>query len=94
MDKQGFQEGKAEKKIVLYALSTCIWCRKTRELLDKLGLAYRFFYVDLLEGEERRKAVAEMEGYNPRVSFPTIVVDGREIIVGFDETRIRSISDD
>jgi glutaredoxin len=93
LDKQGFHEGRAEKKIVLYALSTCIWCRKARELLDRLGLAYRFFYVDLLVGEERRAVEADMEGYNPRGSFPTIVVDGREVIIGFDEARIRSVCD-
>ncbi len=29
--------GKNEGKFMLYALSTCGWCRKTKSFLDKLG---------------------------------------------------------
>jgi glutaredoxin-related protein len=38
------------RNIKLYALSTCIWCRKTKEFLDKSGVEYEYVYVDELEG--------------------------------------------
>ncbi|MDD5660242.1 MAG: glutaredoxin domain-containing protein [Actinomycetota bacterium] len=40
-------DGKQNKKVMLYALSTCIWCRKTKMLLDELGIAYDYMDVDL-----------------------------------------------
>ncbi len=38
---------------MLYALSTCQWCHKTKTLLEELGIAFDYDYVDLLEGKEQ-----------------------------------------
>ena len=32
--------------IKLYALSTCGWCGKTKELLNDLGVEFNYIYVD------------------------------------------------
>ncbi len=74
--------------ILLYALSTCVWCKKTKKLLDEIGVMYQFIDVDLLPGEEKTVATEEMKTLNPRCSFPTLAING-ECIVGFDEKRIR-----
>lgn len=78
-----------DRKVFLFALSTCIWCRKTKALLNQLGIKYDFVDVDLLEGEEKEKIRAKMRKYNPQMSFPTIVIDDEICIAGFDEKRIR-----
>ncbi len=39
--------------VMLYAISTCVWCKKTRRLLDEFGIAYNYEYVDLLPGTVR-----------------------------------------
>ncbi len=73
---------------MLYALSTCIWCKKTRELLQSSGVAFDYVYVDLLKGEDRAQAIEEIKKYNPGTSFPTIVI-GEKAIVGFREKEIK-----
>jgi len=80
--------GESRGDIILYALSTCVWCRKTKQLLDQLGVEYNYVDVDLLEGEEKIKATEEVKNLNPRCSFPTLAVGGK-CIVGFDEQKIR-----
>ena len=80
--------GKDKGKIMLYALSTCIWCKKTKEYLSSQGVAFDFIYVDQLKGEERAEAIAEVKKYNPNLSFPTLVV-GERCIVGLKEKEIR-----
>jgi glutaredoxin-like protein NrdH len=80
--------GKNRGSIILYALSTCLWCRKTKQLLDQLGVVYNYIDVDLLEGEEKAKATEDVKNLNPRCSFPTLAVDG-QCIVGFDEQKIK-----
>jgi glutaredoxin len=75
-------------KITLFALSTCIWCKKTRELLAEMGVAFDYIYVDLLKGEERSNAIATVKRYNPSASFPTLVI-GEKGIVGFREKEIK-----
>ncbi|MCX7944860.1 MAG: glutaredoxin family protein [Deltaproteobacteria bacterium] len=80
---------KSNRKVFLFALSTCIWCRKTKALLDELGVKYDFVDVDLLEGEEKERVRNRMRKFNPQMSFPTIVIDDEVCIAGFDEKRIR-----
>ncbi len=81
-------DGRDAGKITLYALSTCIWCKKTKELLTSLGVAFEYVYVDLLKGEEQNEAIKEVKRYNPSSSFPTVVI-GDKAIVGFREKEIR-----
>lgn len=81
--------GRNAGKVTLYALSTCGWCRRTRALLAELGVAYEFVYVDLLTGSEGDEAIAEVTRWNPKSSFPTIVLDSKRAIAGFDENAIR-----
>ena len=74
---------------MLYALSTCGWCRKTKEFLKKLGLEYDFIYVDTLDGNDRDNTIDEIKKWNPRCSFPTIVINDKECIVGYKEDKIK-----
>jgi len=86
--KMNHVSGKDKGKIILYALSTCVWCRRTKQLLDQLGVEYNYVDVDLLGGEEKTTATEEVRNLNPRCSFPTLAIDGK-CIVGFDEQKIR-----
>ena len=81
--------GKKKGKVMLYALSTCGWCRKTKTLLDELGVEYDFTDVDLLKGAEQEAVIKEVKKHNPECNFPTIVIDNRKCIVGFKEEDIR-----
>lgn len=80
---------KAEHDLVLFALSTCGWCRKAREFLDTNDVAYRYVYVDQLEGDERDEVVGVIKGYNPRMGFPTLVIDDGDVVLGYDEPSYR-----
>lgn len=82
-------QGKNVGHIVLYALSTCPWCKKAKKLLDDLGIEYYYVDVDLLEGTDQTIALDKVKQHNPRCSFPTLVIDSATCIVGFKETEIR-----
>jgi len=82
-------KGSKRGELILYALSTCGWCAKTRKLLDDLGVEYSYVYVDRLPHEEMESAIWEVEKHNPSGSFPTLVIDGSRAIVGFREADIR-----
>lgn len=89
--KKNHVEGKEKGKIVLYALSTCIWCRKTKMLLNELGVAYDFVDVDLLDSNEQDEVVEIITKFNPTGGFPTMVINDEDCIKGFDERKIREV---
>jgi glutaredoxin len=81
-------KGEDKGNVVLYALSTCGWCRKTKELLKKLGVSYDFVDMDLLDYEEKKELVKDVEKCNPNITFPTLKIND-ECILGFKKDEIR-----
>jgi glutaredoxin len=82
-----------EKKIMtvkMFTLSTCGHCRAAKRFMEENGIPFEFNDVDLLTGEERKKAIEELTVYNPTRSFPTILT-GDDIIVGYSETKLRKV---
>ncbi|MFO7967205.1 MAG: glutaredoxin family protein [Archaeoglobaceae archaeon] len=82
--------GEDKGDVKLYALSTCGWCNKTKKLLNELGVEYRYTDVDLLEGAERDAVMDDVCKFNPKCTLPTLVINDKECIVGYNEDEIRN----
>ncbi len=82
-------EGKKKGVITLYALSTCVWCKKTKQLLTDLGVDFSYIYVDELPPTEMEEVYNEVKKWNPAGSFPVLVIDHNRTIVGYKEKEIR-----
>jgi len=82
----------ASHDVTIFTLSTCGWCRKTKELLKDLGVKYEYIDMDKIEGMDQITARTELKKHNPRASYPTIVIDnGKMVIIGFKEDEIRGV---
>lgn len=77
-----------DKPVKLYSLSTCSHCKSTKKFLSDCTVMYDFVDVDLLQGEERKAILEDVKKFNPKCSFPTIII-GDKVIVGFKENEIR-----
>ncbi len=84
-------EGENNGKILLYSLSTCGWCKKTKEFLNSLGVEYSYIFVDLLEDQEKDDTMEIVKKWNPRCSFPTTIVNDEKCIVGYKEDEIKEV---
>ena len=80
-------EGTDKGKIVLYALSTCMWCRMAKNLLKDMGVCYEYVDVDTLSAEEKVTVKQEIKKWNPGGSYPTLVINEKECVSGFDRHR-------
>ncbi|MFH1135447.1 MAG: glutaredoxin family protein [Pseudomonadota bacterium] len=76
------------KKVFIYTLSTCSHCKRAKQFLNDNNVEYDYLDVDLCQGEERTSAIDEVKKYNPRCTFPTILV-GDRTIVGFKEDELK-----
>jgi glutaredoxin-like protein NrdH len=75
-------------QVMLFALSTCGWCRKARQLLESNNVGYDFVYVDLAQGAEKDEVMRELAKWTSRQGFPTTVVND-EVIIGYDEEKLK-----
>ncbi|MFA6451311.1 MAG: glutaredoxin family protein [bacterium] len=82
-------QGKNKGAIKMFTLSTCIWCKRTKQFLADQGIEYSYIDLDMLDGEEKEKALEELKKWNERCSFPTLVINNEKCIVGFKEDEIK-----
>jgi glutaredoxin len=78
----------AQEQVKIYSLSTCSHCKSTKKFLSDCTIKYEFVDVDLLEGDERKAILEDVKKFNPKCSFPTIII-GDKVIVGFKENEIK-----
>jgi len=81
-------EGENKGDVLLYAISTCGWCKKTKKLLKKLDVSYNFVDVDLLGDNEKEDIKEQVKYCNPQLSYPTLKINDT-CIIGFKEQKIR-----
>lgn len=75
-------------RIFLYTLSTCGWCKRTKELLEEKDVSYEYLDVDVLKAEERKAAIEDLHKRNAPLGFPIIIIDDKELISGYQPEKI------
>jgi glutaredoxin len=83
-DAPGAAPAPSAPVVTLYSTTWCGWCRKSRQLLESLGIA--FVEKDV---ERDPRAAAEKSRLAPGSGVP-VLVRGGEVVRGFSEATIRS----
>lgn len=82
--------GKDNKHSVLvYALSTCVWCKRMKKFLADNSIGYEYVDVDLCSKEDQEEIRSDILSHGGRLSYPTVVIDDKILITGFKEDKIR-----
>jgi glutaredoxin len=78
--------GKINKhKVLVYTLSTCIWCKKIKKFLQDLDVEYEYIDVDLSDDKEREKIRRFV------FSYPLTIIDEKILIDGYKEDKILKV---
>lgn len=76
------------KNIILFSLSTCVYCQAIKKMLEDLQVPFQCVQADELSVEEKKKALHELRTVNPKCSFPTVVI-GDEVVTGYKVQEIK-----
>ncbi|MBU1635971.1 glutaredoxin family protein [bacterium] len=77
-----------DKKIKMYALSTCIYCQNAKAWFADKNIEYDCVDVDLLEEGKKFSVLKEIKEKVGMVSFPTIFI-GDTVIKGYKPERYK-----
>jgi len=80
---------KNEHKVVVYALSTCVWCKMTKQFLQDKGIEYEYVDVDLCEEKEKEQIRQHIIDKGGTLSYPTTLVDDSVLITGFRKDKLK-----
>ncbi len=76
-------------RVLMYAISTCGWCKQAKKFLRDNKIEYEYVDIDLCSREDRERIRRDILSRGGRLSYPTIIIDGTILITGFQEDRIR-----
>jgi glutaredoxin len=79
---------KRSHKVFMYAISTCAWCKRTKQFLKDNNVEFEYVDVDLCNDEDQGKVEEEITSRSGRLSFPTLIVDDKILITGFKPNKI------
>ena len=74
------------KKVIIYSTPTCIYCRLLKDWLNEKKIVFTDY--DLSSDVEKREEAIKKSG---QMGVPVIVVDGKEVLVGFDQTTLSHV---
>ena len=67
----------------MYALSTCVWCKMTKQYLNDNNIEYEYIDVDLAETKEKQQIHDDIQQKGGTLNYPTIIIDDTKLIQGF-----------
>ncbi len=73
----------SKHKVFVYALSTCVWCKMTKQYLKDNNVAFEYVDVDLCTEDDKAKIRQDIQKRGGALSYPTTIVDDKEVITGF-----------
>jgi len=75
--------------VILYALSTCVWCKMTKQFLKDNDVEFEYVYVDLCEEEDKKEIRKHIQSKGGSLSYPTTIVDENVLITGFRKDQLK-----
>ena len=82
--------GKNNKhKVFMYALSTCAWCKMTKQFFKDQGIEFEYVDVDLSDDGDKDKIKEEILSKGGSLSYPTVIIDDKVLITGFRKDKIK-----
>ena len=78
-----------EHRVLLYALSTCAWCKMTKQFLKDNGVEFEYVDVDQCDKVDRAKVHNDIKNRGGDLTYPTLIVDNKILINGFHKDKIK-----
>jgi glutaredoxin len=78
------------KKVSMYTLSTCPWCRKTKKFFTEHNIPFDFIDYDLAGEETQERIMKELDA-NGANGFPFVKI-GNDVILGYNPGRYAALS--
>ena len=82
--------GKNQKnKVFLYVLSTCAWCKMTKQFLKDNEVEFEYVEVDQSSDEDLEKIREDILSKGGSLSYPVVIVNNKTLINGFRKDKIK-----
>ncbi len=87
-------QGKNNKhNVLMYALSTCAWCKMTKQFFRDNQVEFQYLDVDLCDQKDREAARKDILKRGGELSYPAVIIDDKILINGFRRDKLSEALD-
>jgi glutaredoxin-like protein NrdH len=85
-------EGNNNKhKVLMYAISTCGWCKRAKKMLKDMDVEYEYIDIDLSSREDREKIRQDILSRGGQLVYPTIIIDNKILLINPSKDKLREV---
>jgi glutaredoxin len=77
-----------DHRVLMYAISTCAWCKMTKKYLNDHKVEYEYIDVDFCSDKDRQAIRNDITKRGGEPNYPIIIVDDKIMINGFRKDKI------
>ena len=74
----------------MYGLSTCPWCRKTKQYFTDMQIDFDYINYDLANEEVQSKIMQDMKKLGGGNAFPFVKI-GEEVVIGYNPEKFSTL---
>ncbi|MHA1973964.1 MAG: glutaredoxin family protein [Candidatus Hodarchaeales archaeon] len=76
---------KQKHKVFMFAISTCMWCKRGKKWLEERGYTYQYLDIDKIPVERKNELKKNIKKvFGVRARFPFLVVDDTKWNSGYN----------
>lgn len=84
--------GKNSKhKVLVYAISTCSWCKQAKKFLKDNNVEYEYVDIDLINEEDKEKIKKDITKRGAPLAYPTLIIDNKILLTGAPQDKLKEI---
>ena len=72
----------------MYAISTCVWCKRTKQFLKDNNVEFEYVDVDLASDEDHEKIEEDITNRRGELVYPTLIIDNKTLITGYKPDKL------
>jgi glutaredoxin-like protein NrdH len=81
--------GNNKHKVLMYAISTCGWCKRAKRILNDMDVEYEYIDIDLCSNEDKEKIREDITRRGGRLLYPTIIINNEILLTNPTEKDVR-----
>ncbi len=78
-------------KVLLYAISTCGWCKRAKNFLKDNDVEFEYIDIDLCSWEDKNKIRQDIQIHGGPLAYPTVIMDNKILLTGASPDKLREV---
>jgi glutaredoxin-like protein NrdH len=78
-------------KVLVYALSTCGWCKRAKQFLKDNAIEFEYIDVDICGMEDKEKIRQDIQNRGGTLAYPTVIIDNKILLTGAPQDKLREV---